>query len=63
MDGTQVAGDRRIHLIGYGPSSSTIGANRAGRAAVAGIIRMFEEQDKLEAGPGPTGTQDPGPNY
>ena len=63
VDGTQVASDRRIHLIGYGPSSSTIGANRAGRAAVAGIIRMFEEQDKLEAGPGPTGTQDPGPNY
>lgn len=30
---TQVAADPRIHLIGYGPSSSTIGANRAGRAA------------------------------
>ncbi|WP_203217485.1 NAD(P)-binding domain-containing protein [Nocardia arthritidis] len=36
MDGrlaTQVADDPRIHLIGYGPSASTIGANRAGRAA------------------------------
>jgi NAD(P)H-nitrite reductase large subunit len=30
---TQVAKDPRIHLVGYGPSSSTIGANRAGRAA------------------------------
>lgn len=30
---TQVAADPRIHLIGYGPSASTIGANRAGRAA------------------------------
>ncbi|MEV0250462.1 NAD(P)-binding domain-containing protein [Nocardia sp. NPDC050712] len=30
---TQVAVDPRIHLIGYGPSDSTIGANRAGRAA------------------------------
>ncbi|MFC9892600.1 NAD(P)-binding domain-containing protein [Nocardia sp. NPDC127579] len=30
---TQVAVDPRIHLIGYGPSASTIGANRAGRAA------------------------------
>ncbi|MEU7765478.1 NAD(P)-binding domain-containing protein [Nocardia sp. NPDC049190] len=32
---TQVAADPRIHLIGYGPSASTIGANRAGRAAAA----------------------------
>ena len=34
MDGTQVAEDPRIHLLGYGPSASTIGANRAGRRAV-----------------------------
>ncbi|MFF4876276.1 NAD(P)-binding domain-containing protein [Micromonospora sp. NPDC000668] len=34
MDGTRVAADERIHLVGYGPSASTIGANRAGRAAV-----------------------------
>ncbi|TRW43130.1 NAD(P)-binding domain-containing protein [Georgenia yuyongxinii] len=34
MDGTQVAGEPRVHLIGYGPSSSTVGANRAGRDAV-----------------------------
>ena len=30
---TQVAKDPRIHLVGYGPSASTIGANRAGLAA------------------------------
>ncbi|CEJ10307.1 putative oxidoreductase CzcO [bacterium YEK0313] len=30
---TEVAKDRRIHLVGYGPSASTIGANRAGGAA------------------------------
>ncbi|MGO4617312.1 NAD(P)-binding domain-containing protein [Nocardia sp. 2YAB30] len=30
---TQVAADPRIHLIGYGPSASTIGANRGGHAA------------------------------
>ena len=30
---TRVAKDPRIHLVGYGPSASTIGANRAGRAA------------------------------
>ncbi|WLQ06339.1 NAD(P)-binding domain-containing protein [Arthrobacter oryzae] len=41
MDGTQVAAEERVHLVGYGPSSSTIGANRAGRAAVARIVRML----------------------
>lgn len=30
---TQVASDPRVHLVGYGPSASTIGANRAGGAA------------------------------
>lgn len=30
---TRVARDPRIHLVGYGPSASTIGANRAGAAA------------------------------
>lgn len=30
---TEVAKDKRIHLVGYGPSASTIGANRAGGAA------------------------------
>lgn len=30
---TQVARDPRVHLVGYGPSASTIGANRAGGAA------------------------------
>jgi cation diffusion facilitator CzcD-associated flavoprotein CzcO len=41
MDGTQVADEPRVHLVGYGPSSSTIGANRAGRAAVAGIVGLL----------------------
>lgn len=35
---TQVANDPRIHLTGYGPSASTIGANRAGRAAATELI-------------------------
>lgn len=30
---TEVVKDPRIHLVGYGPSASTIGANRAGAAA------------------------------
>ncbi|MGS2616490.1 NAD(P)-binding domain-containing protein [Micromonospora sp. LZ34] len=41
MDGTRVVADERIHLIGYGPSASTIGANRAGRAAVRDIRALL----------------------
>jgi len=43
MDGTGAAADPRIHLVGYGPSASTIGANRAGRAAVNGIVKLLGE--------------------
>ncbi|MET3805710.1 thioredoxin reductase [Nakamurella sp. UYEF19] len=42
MDGTAVAADRRIHLVGYGPSASTIGANRAGRLAVRDLRRLLK---------------------
>nr|WP_209905424.1 FAD-dependent oxidoreductase [Brachybacterium sacelli] len=42
LDGTAVAGDPRIHLLGYGPSASTIGANRAGRAAVSSLLRTLQ---------------------
>ena len=35
---TQVAKDPRIHLVGYGPSASTIGANRAGGAAATELM-------------------------
>jgi NADPH-dependent 2,4-dienoyl-CoA reductase/sulfur reductase-like enzyme len=44
MDGrlaTQVLRDPRIHLVGYGPSASTIGANRAGAAAAAELISLL----------------------
>lgn len=41
MEGTQVADEPRVHLVGYGPSSSTIGANRAGRAAVTALARVL----------------------
>ncbi|WP_416375831.1 NAD(P)-binding domain-containing protein [Pseudoclavibacter terrae] len=40
MRGTQVADEPRIHLIGFGPSQSTVGANRAGRDAVRAIERL-----------------------
>lgn len=38
MDPPMVAGDPRIALVGYGPSASTVGANRAGRAAASRLI-------------------------
>lgn len=42
MDGTAAAADPRIHLVGHGPGASTIGANRAGRAAVNRLVRDLE---------------------
>ncbi|MEV6350413.1 NAD(P)-binding domain-containing protein [Actinoplanes sp. NPDC051851] len=36
--GTQVADEPRVHLIGFGPSQSTVGANRAGREAVSALL-------------------------
>jgi cation diffusion facilitator CzcD-associated flavoprotein CzcO len=42
MDGTAVRDEPRVHLVGYGPSSSTIGANRAGRTAVAAIVARLD---------------------
>ena len=38
---TQVARDPRLHLVGYGPSASTIGANRAGRAAATELLTFL----------------------
>jgi cation diffusion facilitator CzcD-associated flavoprotein CzcO len=42
MDGTRLVGEPRLHLVGYGPSASTIGANRVGRAAVREIRRLLD---------------------
>ncbi|MEU9027564.1 NAD(P)-binding domain-containing protein [Streptomyces sp. NPDC048383] len=41
LEGTRAARDERIHLVGYGPSASTLGANRAGGAAVREIRRLL----------------------
>ncbi|CRK55604.1 L-fuco-beta-pyranose dehydrogenase [Alloactinosynnema sp. L-07] len=41
MDGTRVVADPRVHLVGYGPSASTIAANRAGRAAVNDLRKLL----------------------
>jgi pyruvate/2-oxoglutarate dehydrogenase complex dihydrolipoamide dehydrogenase (E3) component len=37
LDGTTAVADPRIQMVGYGPSASTIGANRAGRSAARGV--------------------------
>ena len=44
VDGTRVVLEPRLHLVGYGPSASTIGANRAGRAAVAEIRKLLRSE-------------------
>jgi len=41
MDGTAVVADPRIQLVGYGPSASTIGANRAGREAARNLVAVL----------------------
>lgn len=43
---TRVAADPRIHLLGYGPSASTIGANRAGRAAAVELADHLGLRDR-----------------
>jgi hypothetical protein len=40
---TQVAKDSRVHLVGYNPSASTIGANRAGAVATTELLTLLEE--------------------
>ncbi|MFE5260861.1 NAD(P)-binding domain-containing protein [Streptomyces coelicoflavus] len=49
IEGTRAVADPRIHLVGYGPSASTIGANRAGRAAVRDIRRLLAEDEPVAA--------------
>ena len=39
---TQVAKEPRVHLVGYGPSASTIGANRAGAVAAGELMATLE---------------------
>ncbi|GAA2552107.1 NAD(P)-binding domain-containing protein [Neomicrococcus aestuarii] len=47
LEGTHPVGEPLIHLIGFGPSSSTVGANRAGRAAVASLARELAAQQTV----------------
>jgi thioredoxin reductase len=40
---TTAARDHRVQLVGYGPSASTIGANRAGRVAALSVLRTLSD--------------------
>ena len=50
LDGTTAVADPRVQLVGYGPSASTIGANRAGRVAARGVARWLDEHALEELG-------------
>jgi cation diffusion facilitator CzcD-associated flavoprotein CzcO len=41
LDGTAAVADPRVQLVGYGPSASTVGANRAGREAVRRVRALL----------------------
>ncbi|GAA0642273.1 NAD(P)-binding domain-containing protein [Kutzneria viridogrisea] len=47
MDGTRVVADARLHLVGYGPSASTIGATRAGREAARAIAALLRDESGI----------------
>ncbi|MFI6290652.1 FAD-dependent oxidoreductase [Nonomuraea sp. NPDC050790] len=49
VDGTQAVREPRLQLVGYGPSASTIGANRAGRAAALNVRRLLADRTLLSA--------------
>lgn len=44
-DETTAVADPRVQFVGYGPSASTIGANRAGRCAARGVRRALRDAD------------------
>jgi thioredoxin reductase len=44
LDGTTAVADPRIQMVGYGPSASTIGANRAGRSAARGVAEWLASE-------------------
>ncbi|GAA2794774.1 hypothetical protein GCM10010470_32160 [Saccharopolyspora taberi] len=51
VDGTRAVREPRLHLVGYGPSASTIGANRAGRAAVREIGELLAQSSTSDNAP------------
>lgn len=49
MVGTRTARDPRVHLVGFGPSASTLGAGRAARAAVREIRGLLAPRTAAQA--------------
>lgn len=49
LDGTTAVADPRVQLVGYGPSASTIGANRAGRTAARGVAQWLADHQPSRA--------------
>lgn len=47
--GTTAVADPRVQLVGYGPSASTIGANRAGRFAARGVAAWLDGERQATA--------------
>lgn len=47
---TRAVENRGVHLPGYGPSASTIGANRAGRWVAREVVEYLESLDSRTAG-------------
>lgn len=52
LGGTTAVADPRVQLVGYGPSASTIGANRAGRTATRAIVEQLRVEQLRRARPG-----------
>lgn len=52
LDGTTAVADPRVQLVGYGPSASTIGANRAGRAAAIAVRAYLAAVTSPSSAPG-----------
>ena len=46
---TTAMADPRVQLVGYGPSASTIGGNRAGRAAATAVRSYLREAASVPA--------------
>lgn len=49
---TTATADPRVQMVGYGPSASTIGANRAGRFAAIGVARALSATASATTPPG-----------
>ena len=47
--GTTAVADPRVQLVGYGPSASTIGANRAGRTAARGVAAWLQSESSASS--------------